>query len=129
MSMNNPLYITGLTPGGIPLIGGIFTLKDTFGFPLDMSYELVKENGHLIDYCELLCDAWLNDCLKFDMVVRELEMLGGSHVEEWKLAGAVWLQQHAEAMKMQNPVDEFCRFVLSEKQTERHGLIAAPKTT
>jgi hypothetical protein len=111
MSDASPLYITGYTPDGRRLLGGVFRLKDQHGFPLDMSFEIAKENGFLIDYAELLSDAWFNDCLKFDFITRELDMLGGSHVEEWKQWAALWLSQNRL-----NQIDAFCRHVLTVKR-------------
>lgn len=90
-------------------------MKDELGFPLDMSYEIIKEKGLAIDYMELLCDAWLNDCLKFDSVCRELDMLGGSHVEHWKLGGCAFLNKYPKALKCSEPINVFCRYVLQRK--------------
>jgi len=97
------------------LFKGVFQLKDTHGLPLDMIFELVKEAGYSIDYCDLLCNAWLNDCLKFEGIVRELEMLGGSHVEEWKLCCAILIERHPEIAQAANPIDECCKRLLSLK--------------
>jgi hypothetical protein len=112
----NPIYITDIAPDGRLLVGGIFKMKDQVGFPLDCSYDICKENNLAIDYCELLCDAWLTNCLGFDAVCRELELLGGSHVEEWKTAGAVFTSFHPECLDAENPVDEFCKYILDVKR-------------
>jgi hypothetical protein len=113
--LNAPLYVTGTTPEGKPLVGGIFRMKDEQGFPLDSSYDYCRESGLAIDYLELLCDAWLNSPEKYDAVVAELNFLGGSHEDAFKLAGAIWLAAHPEAMAKENPIDEFCRAVLEFK--------------
>jgi hypothetical protein len=114
----SPIYVTGLNPDGKILVGGIFRMKDEQGVPLDFSHDICREKGWVIDYMELLCDAWLNDCLKFDSVVRELEMLGGSCVEIWKQAGSVWISEFLKSSGSlsQNPIDEFCREMLSIKR-------------
>lgn len=54
---NNILYITGLNPTGIPLIGGVWRLRDQEGLPLEMSYLMAREKGFLIDWCEAMADA------------------------------------------------------------------------
>lgn len=112
----NPLYITGINPEGKPLMGGVFRMKDEHGFPLDCSRDVLKEKGWEIDYLELLCDAWLHDVDGFDSVCRELDMLDGSHVQQWKLYGAVFLKQHPRAIQRTDSVDVFCRYVMAKKR-------------
>ena len=78
-----PLYMTGITPDGSPLIGGIYTLKDQSGFPLDMSYEEVRRMGACPDWAECLADAGAQCIIKFDGVVTELScLLGEAHAAE-----------------------------------------------
>lgn len=110
-----PLYVTGVSASGAVLVGGVFKLKDQCGFPLDMAFEICRERGMFIDYCELLSDAWLSGCAQFDAVVRELDLLGGSHLEEWKEAGAKWLSRNPAALGTDNPIDEFCKWAMATK--------------
>jgi len=114
--MNNPLYETGISTEGKRLVGGVFTLKNQAGFPLASSFEILKEQGRAIDYCELLCAAWLHDCLGFDSVTKELDMLEGSHVEDWKRCGASFLSRHPKAMRQVDPINVFCRYTLQKKR-------------
>lgn len=127
--MNSPLYVTGFSPEGRPLIGGIFKMKDQEGFPLDASFDLCRDKGLAIDYMEFLCDAWLSDCLGFDSVIRELDMLGGSRVDEWKMRGCVYISLNPEAMKAENPVDEFCKYTLALKRATAKSLDEITKAT
>lgn len=112
----NPLYVTGINPEGKLLIGGVFRMKDEYGFPLDCSRDVIKEKGWEIDYLELLCDAWLHDVDGFDSVCRELDMMDGSHVDQWKLYGAVFLQQHPKSIQRKDSIDVFCRYVMAKKK-------------
>lgn len=117
--MNDPLYQTGIAGDGKPLIGGIFRLKDECGFPMDMSYEITKEKGWHIDYLELLCDAWTRSnfsCLGFDTMVRELELLGGSHVESWKKIMTVTVAKFPKMMNTLSPINTACRYWLAKKR-------------
>ncbi len=117
-----PLYITGFTPEGKPLLGGIFKIKDQCGFPLDASFDLAREKGLAIDYMELLCDAWLSNCLGFDAVVRELDMLGGSRIDDWKRAGIDYLNHFPEMNQFDDPINEFCKFTLTIKMVTAKSL-------
>lgn len=116
----NPLYITGINPEGKPLIGGVFRMKDEHGFPFDLSRDILRENGESVDYLELLCDAWLHDCNGFKSVCKELDMLDENLVKLWKLTGTIFLNRHPKAYKQQNPIDVFCRYVMSKKKMKKH---------
>ena len=119
--MDDILYTTGICPDGKPLVSGLFTIKDQCGFPLDAAFEECKQRGVTPDIFELLCAAWVGNPLGFDAIVRELDLLGGSHIEEWKRAGAMWLIEHPGARSAQNPVDEFCRAMLARKRGKAAG--------
>lgn len=112
------LYVTGVSPDGRPLIGGIFRMKDEIGFPLDMSFEICQEHNWRIDYLELLCDAWLKDCLGFDSVIKELDMLESSHVEEWKTVCTSTLNRFPKMLRTENPISTACKYWLSRKRKD-----------
>ncbi len=97
-------------------------MKDQCGFPLDASFDLAREKGLAIDYMELLCDAWLSDCLGFDAVVRELDMLGGSRVDDWKYCGKVFLSGKPDWNNYSNPINAFCEAILTEKKASGKSL-------
>lgn len=42
---------------GVPKLQGVFTMLDREGFPVDMSYEIAKEQGWDVDWIEALADA------------------------------------------------------------------------
>lgn len=72
-----PLFVSGFTHDGRPLLAGLFRLKDEVGFPLDMSYEECKERGYAPDWAEALADAGRQGSAKYDSVLRELGYLLG----------------------------------------------------
>jgi hypothetical protein len=74
------LYQTGFTPDGIPLLGGIYRLKDQEGFPVDMAYELCRDKGVCPDWAEFLADAGSQKDWKFDDAFHEIEMLCGKEI-------------------------------------------------
>jgi hypothetical protein len=76
----NPLYISGITPTGELLAGGLFTMKDTHGMPLDLSYELCKENKLCPDWLEYLLDAGRQDGWKWDSAADEMRLLVGDTI-------------------------------------------------
>jgi len=51
------IYTTGCTEDGTYLIGGVWTLRDQVGFPIEMSHVVCKQNGWLIDWMEAMADA------------------------------------------------------------------------
>ena len=55
------IYTTGLTSDGKQLIGGVWTLRDQEGFPLEMSYLIAQDRGWQIDWAEAMADASLSD--------------------------------------------------------------------
>ena len=67
---------------GTMRVQGVFWMKDTNGFPVDMSYEICKENGMDVDWIEALCDALRNDIFKYDQLEREILMLEGKEKHE-----------------------------------------------
>jgi hypothetical protein len=76
----SPLYFTGIAPDGKLLLGGIFRMKDEVGFPMDMSYELAKDKGYHVDWCECLADAGRQKQSKFESTMREIGYLIGDEV-------------------------------------------------
>lgn len=95
--MTNIPYITGRTPNGELLVGGLFTLKDTHGMPLDMSCDLCRERGWHVDWFEYLLDAGRQEGWKWDAATAEMELLVGDQlgrelVDRYKQACALaWL--------------------------------------
>lgn len=70
----SPLYVTGVTPEGQPLVGGVYRMKDEFGFPIDLSVLVLREKGANVDWLELLADAGRqSDASKLLDAVAELE--------------------------------------------------------
>ena len=51
------IYATGSTPDGTVLIGGVWTLWDQEGFPLEMSHLLCQQKGWAVDWLEAMADA------------------------------------------------------------------------
>lgn len=94
--MNNPLYLSGITPDGIPLMAGIYRMKDEIGFPISVSYEMIKDNQWCPDWCEFLADAGRQKDWKLDDALHEMKMLVGEHLtaeifEKFKFYGAtIW---------------------------------------
>jgi hypothetical protein len=60
---DSPLYFTGHTPDGVPLVGGVWTLWAQEGFPLEMSYLVSRGNGWAVDWLEAMADASRSDDL------------------------------------------------------------------
>lgn len=73
---------------GVPKLQGVFTMRDTKGFPLDMAYELAKERGWEIDWVEAMADAARQCVLKYDALVDEIMMLEPHKVEAAKMVFA-----------------------------------------
>lgn len=114
MKSKSPLQLTGITTEGKLVINGIFTMQDQVGFPLDASFEECKRYGVQIDWLEALCSCWLNDCLKFDSFVKQASLLTGvDMLAKFKTAGAIYMCEHTEIKYATNPVDEFCKAMLS----------------
>lgn len=57
------IYITGKTPEGKPLIGGIWSLFHRDGFPLEMSRIQCESSGWLVDWIEACADASMDNNL------------------------------------------------------------------
>lgn len=75
---NDPLYFTGIAPDGWPLMGGIFTMKDQEGFPVDASYDECEHRLKVhVDWAEYLADAGRQEQWKFDAASKEIEYLLG----------------------------------------------------
>lgn len=55
--INDIIYITGLTPEGIPLVGGIWRIYRQQGFPVDISLMEIREKGYLPDIMELFAES------------------------------------------------------------------------
>lgn len=89
----SPLYITGTTRDGIPLMGGIFAMKDQEGFPVDASLHECQHKGLCPDWAEYLADAGRQKQWKFDAAYDELTNLLGQPLASEILARfIVWGQ-------------------------------------
>lgn len=75
--MSNPLYFTGLTEHGEPLMGGLFRMKDQLGFPLDMAFEKCREMRVCPDWFEAMADAMSQSYTKYETVLYDMQMLLG----------------------------------------------------
>lgn len=112
MNLAHPIYITGISPTGALLLGGMFRMQDEVGFPIDASFEECKRHGFKIDWLEALCDCWINDCLKYDSFVRQAEMITGENLHEhFTKAGSATLSKYPAGAS----VDDACRAILAEK--------------
>lgn len=117
--MKSPLYITGANTEGKFLIGGIFKMQDSYGFPVEMSFLECKEKNLAIDWFEALADCWLNDPMKYDDFVTESSRLCGHDLDkDFKAAGNKFLRENPEAMYEAFPVDAFCKSVLKQKRSQ-----------
>jgi hypothetical protein len=74
---------------GVPKLQGVFRMKDQEGFPIDMAYELAKENGWEVDWVEALSDAARQCILKYDALIEEIGMLEPDKLEGIKRIFAV----------------------------------------
>lgn len=119
--MKAPLYITSFNENGQALVGGVARMWFQHGFPVDMSFEIIKEDRNKVDWCEALADAWLNDPSKFDVIVNDISMLEGGDVaiqcsDNFKELGAFILASNPELKKCEFPVDEACNVILEMKR-------------
>lgn len=69
---------------GVPKLQGVFRMRDQEGFPIDMSYEIAKEEGWDIDWIEALADATRQCILKYDSLIEEIGMLEPEKIETIK---------------------------------------------
>lgn len=60
---------------GVYKLQGIYTLKDTTGFPVEMSYLEARDRGMEIDWVEALADALRQGIEKFDAFAQEVRTL------------------------------------------------------
>lgn len=51
------IHQTGVACDGAPLIGGVWTLRQQEGFPLEMAHLVCCSHGWHIDWLEAMCDA------------------------------------------------------------------------
>lgn len=122
MNVQSPMYISGVTPEGKFLYGGVFQMHDRIGFPVDCCIDEAAQKGMALDFLEALCDCWLNDCLKFDSFTRQIEsQLPNSRItEKWHQTMLYLLNKYPKCMKHKNPINVLCRYVLAKK---RKGLL------
>ena len=57
MKTEEIVYITGKTPDGKELVGGLWTLWSQEGFPIEMFHLKCEQEGTLVDWIEALADA------------------------------------------------------------------------
>jgi hypothetical protein len=117
MNLQSPIYVTGISTDGKLLLGGIFRMQDTVGFPIDASFEECRQRGYAIDWLEALADCWLNDCLKFDSFVRQASTLTNQPLEQMFTAlGLSIIQRFPKIKRCENQVDVVCRYIISSKR-------------
>ena len=81
------IYMTGHTPDLVPLIGGVWTLRDQEGFPIEMSHLVCKDKGWAIDWMEAMADASTsNNC---PALIKAAEAFLPEHVIEGMKMGFV----------------------------------------
>lgn len=78
--MSNPLKLKPQT-NGTPRLQGVFRMRDEHGFPVDMAFEIAKENKWDIDWVEAMADALRQCVLKYDALVAEMKMLEPSRAD------------------------------------------------
>jgi hypothetical protein len=72
LSLPKSSYITGTTPNGVFLIGGLFTAHDQDGISIDLSYDLVNAQGMRVDWVDFLADAGRQKDWKWDWAVEKM---------------------------------------------------------
>jgi hypothetical protein len=116
-ALTEPLYVTGLSSNGKMLIGGVFRMHDSVGFPLDCCFEESKLRGFDIDWLEALCDCWLNDCAKYDSFCRQASNCARIDLDElFKRSGAMVANMFPKMLKCPNPVDVVCKYIIRRKK-------------
>jgi len=53
----NPLRTIGQTTDGQPVVGGVFALYDTYGYPFDLAFEELRAAGCIVGLADLYMDA------------------------------------------------------------------------
>jgi hypothetical protein len=116
--LSSPLYVTGVAPNGKYLVAGLFRMQDQVGYPIDLCLIECKEKGFFPDILEALCDCWLNDCLKFDSFVRELNSPypGRKWQDEFSMTGATVIAMFPKINLVLNPVDAACKYIMRKKR-------------
>jgi hypothetical protein len=109
----NPLYVTGHSENGRPIIGGLYHMKDQCGFPLDYEIEECRQRYWLPDYIEILADAGSQSIQKMDRVCKELELL---IPEQWDEIWKKWLVLGSHSMKECSDFEGICKAILKEKR-------------
>ena len=91
------LYQSGITQDGVPLLAGIFSMKDQQGFPVDASLHECQQRGLCPDWAEYLADAGRHRQWKFDAACDELRFLLGDSltneiIQRFKAWGAALMR-------------------------------------
>lgn len=86
------IYQTGYTTDGVPLIGGVWALRQQEGFPLEMSYMVCQSHGWLIDWLEAMGDASRTNDLPALMQQVEAFLPSGDLLR-MKLGFCAWLEK------------------------------------
>ncbi len=97
--MSLPLYQTGFTQDGKPLIGGVWRLFHQDGFPLELSAITLGERGCCVDYAEAMLDASTDNNLPALMTHLE-SFLSAEVVESLKQRFMLMLQSGSTIPQM-----------------------------
>ena len=94
---NKVIYVTGYTVEGDPLIGGIWTLHDQEGFPLEMSYIMCRNERWDIDWMEAMADASRSNNLP--ALMKAAEAFLPKHVIEHLKMGFVHITKSGKSFE------------------------------
>ena len=114
--MDDVLYCTGY-PDNRPLIAGLYTMKDTLGFPLDISVMICREKGWNIDWCEFIADAGRHGAAKFLDAISEMEIINVPNLTEIQCKFFALLK-----LTPGEDTDEQCKHIYDEKRRTAKAL-------
>jgi len=109
------IYCTGISLDGEMLIGGVWTLRDQEGFPLEMAHLVCRDKGWRIDWLEAMADASRQD--KCPALMEQIEaflpsdtvfMLKLGFVSAYR-SGKTWEEIVADKRANGRKVDEWAK--------------------
>lgn len=81
--MNDTIYITGISTNGNLLVGGVWRVYHQDGFPLEMSYLILRDRGCSVDWLEAMADASTDNNLP--ALMKHLDFLNQETIEILKI--------------------------------------------